>query len=110
MLTVTESAAQELRGFLATNATDPNQVLRLDPAGDGFGLGIGWQVEGDEVMESGGAAILHVSSELAAALACANIVIDCGDTPEGPCLNVYNAVECQPGVCDCGCQCHDDQE
>jgi hypothetical protein len=114
MLTVTESAARELKEVLTTHATDPNQVLRLDASSEGFSLGVGQPTEGDHVVESEGSAVLHISAQLGLALVSIDIVLDSIDTPDGPRLTVYRAEEvCEggsPGQCDCGCEQHQDEQ
>ena len=91
MVTVTERAAQEMGAILAANATDPKQALRLYPAVGGLSLGLDWQQEEDEVVESEGIAVLLIPPELSLALAGATI--DCVDTPEGSRLTIYKGEE-----------------
>jgi Fe-S cluster assembly iron-binding protein IscA len=86
MLTVTERAAQELRAILVANATDPKQALRLQADASGLFMGLDWQQEGDEVVDSEGSAILLMTPELSLALA--DATIDCIDTTDGPRLTI----------------------
>ena len=94
MITVTERAAQELGAILTANATDPEQALRLNAGINGLSLGLDWEQEGDEVVESEGTAILLMTSELSLALASA--IIDCIDTPEGSRLTINREAEPSP--------------
>ncbi len=110
MILITDNAAAELKGILAENTTDPDQVLRLDLDGDAISLGVGFGAEDDDVIQGEEGPLVHVSSELADILEPATMVIDCIDTPEGPQLTIYNASECSVDACDCGCHSHDHEE
>ena len=114
MITVTEGAALELKQILADHATDPDQVLRVDSADEGFSLELGWAMEGDEIVECQGSPILYVGSEVSLALADVSLFIDCLDTPEGPQLTLYSGEEVSledlHAGCDCGCHDHDHLE
>ena len=114
MIVVTESAAQELKRILAEHAADPDQVLRVDDASEGFSLELGWTMEGDEIVECQGSPILYIGPEVSLAFADVNLFIDCLDTTDGPQLTVYRGEEAsleelQAG-CDCGCHDHDHHE
>ena len=109
MLTVTESAGQELKGILSAHATDPKHVLRIEANDQGFNLWIGEVVEGDAVVGSQETAVLHVAPELGQALERISMVIDMVETNEGPHLVIYRGDEavledCQ-SECDCGGEC-----
>lgn len=81
-VTVTERAADELRNVIAKSASAPGQLLRLvaTPEG-GLALGVDRQREGDEVIESQGADVLLVASNLLESLG--DITIDCREASEG---------------------------
>ena len=114
MLIVTGRAASELKAVLEANATDPKQALRLAAEDEGFSLALGFKEEGDEAVESEGTDLLLVPSDLALELTELDLVIDCIDTDDGPCLTVYKAHECDVdeahSECDCGCSCHEHEE
>jgi len=86
MLTVTERAAQELKGILQAHAVEPEQVLRLVREAQGFSLRLDKESAGDEVVESEGATILLIDEQLSPIVDGA--VVDCIDTPEGPRLTI----------------------
>jgi Fe-S cluster assembly iron-binding protein IscA len=86
MLTVTERAAQELKGILEAHAVEPEQVLRLVRETQGFSLRLDKEGAGDEVVESEGATILLIDEQLSPIVDGA--VVDCIDTPEGPRLTI----------------------
>ena len=86
MLTVTERAAQELKGILQAHAAEPEQVLRLVREAQGFSLRLDKEGAGDEVVESEGATILLIDEQLSPIVDGA--VVDCIDTPEGPRLTI----------------------
>jgi len=86
MLTVTERAAQELKGILEAHAVEPEQVLRLVRETQGFSLRLDKEGAGDEVVESEGATILLIDEQLGPIVDGA--VVDCIDTPEGPRLTI----------------------
>lgn len=86
MLTVTERAAQELKGILQAHAVEPEQVLRLVREAQGFSLRLDKEGAGDEVVESEGATILLIDEQLSPLVDGA--VVDCIDTPEGPRLTI----------------------
>jgi Fe-S cluster assembly iron-binding protein IscA len=86
MLTVTERAAQELKGILQANAVEPEQVLRLVREAEGFSLQLDNESAGDEVVESEGTKILLIDEQLSPITDGA--VVDCVDTPEGPRLTI----------------------
>ena len=86
MLTVTERAAQELKGILQANAVEPEQVLRLVREAEGFSLQLDNESASDEVVESEGTKILLIDEQLGPIVDGA--VVDCIDTPEGPRLTI----------------------
>jgi Fe-S cluster assembly iron-binding protein IscA len=86
MLTVTERAAQELKGILQANAVEPEQVLRLVREAGGFSLQLDKESAGDEVVESEGTKLLLIDEQLSPITDGA--VVDCIDTPEGPRLTI----------------------
>ena len=98
MLTITDSAAQELKTILAAKTTDPSHVLRIDTENDGFSLWLGPEVKGDSRMGSEETIILRVSPELKRFLVKASVIIDCRDTPDGPRLIVYHEDDPPPPV------------
>ena len=66
MLTVTESAKQILKETLTTNSDDPKTALRLSiKPPDEFGLVLGTEADGDQVVEHEGMKVLLLESELA---------------------------------------------
>lgn len=86
MLTVTERAAQELKGILQAHAVEPEQVLRLVREAQSFSLRLDKESAGDEVVESEGTTILLIDEQLSPIVDGA--VVDCIDTPEGPRLTI----------------------
>ncbi len=96
MLRVTSDAAQELQRLLEAHATDSSQVLRFDATSEGFSLGIGPHMEGDEVIENEGIPVLNISAELSRVMASVDIVLDRVETPEGPRLTAYRGEEAPP--------------
>ncbi|MCX5999276.1 MAG: hypothetical protein NTU41_06690 [Chloroflexi bacterium] len=113
MLIVTNRAAQELRHVLETSATEPGQVLRIEDAQDGLSLELGWEEEGDDVVQNEGSTLLHVSPEVNQTLAGVDLVIDCIDTPDGPQLAVFSGQEgCEDegdGCCGCDGESAEDE-
>ena len=87
MITITESAKQELKNILSANADNPQARLRLTTDNQGqLGLGIDIEQPGDQVVEHKGSAVLVVEEGLAASLE--GVTLDTQDTPEGPKLIV----------------------
>jgi len=77
MITVTERAATELQGLLATNNALPGQGVKLIPSGTGsIGMTIDAPAEGDEVVWHGQEPLLIVDSSLTEALDGAEIDCD----------------------------------
>ena len=87
MLTVTDSAKQELKKLLLAHTDDSEGSLRLElkPPGE-FGLLLGKEAEGDQVVEYEGTKVLLVASELAPVVE--GITFDVQDTADGPKLVV----------------------
>lgn len=87
MLTVTDSAKQELKKTLLAHTDDPEVSLRLELKSPGeFGLLLGKEAEGDQVVEYEGTKVLLVASELAPVVE--GITFDVQDTADGPKLVV----------------------
>jgi len=85
MVTVTDQAAQVLRGTLAQARTEPSQTLRLVFRSEGgFGLGLDQKREGDEVVTANGEKILLVAPDVAEALG--EATIDMQETEQGRAL------------------------
>jgi len=83
MISVSESARQELKKILSSNVDNSYALLRLIDRGQGrLGLGIDIELPGDEVIEYEGSALLLVERRLATSLK--GITIDTDDTAEGP--------------------------
>ena len=87
MLTVTESAKQLLKETLLAHTDDPEVSLRLElkPPGQ-FGVVLGREAEGDQVIEYEETTVLLVAAELASAVE--GIALDVQDTADGPQLVV----------------------
>lgn len=87
MVTVTERAAEELRGRLLAETSDPEVGFRLLPAADGtFVLILGTKLSGDEVVEYQGSKVLLIGIEYTRAFE--GLTVDCDDTPGGVTLFV----------------------
>jgi len=84
MLTVTAQAAEKLKEAVQSQTTDPDVAIRLIPSSsrpNQLDMALDKEKEGDQVVESEGAKVLFVSSELAQVLD--GMVIDCQETPQG---------------------------
>jgi len=83
MISVTESAKEELKRVSADIVDQPESLLRL-VAGEGGQLGLvaDSEKEGDQIIEHQGSTVLVVGKELSAALE--GIGIDCQDSDDGP--------------------------
>lgn len=82
MLTVTAHAAEELKAVAEAEGTEPDQVLRLVPAGSGMlTLVLDTIREGDQVVEHEGGKVLLVGAELADAVD--GLMLDAEHTAEG---------------------------
>ena len=84
MLTVTALAAGKLKEAIQAQTTDPEVGIRLVPSSsrpNQLDMTLDKEKEGDQVVESEGAKILLLSSELARVLE--GMVIDCQETPQG---------------------------
>jgi len=87
MLTVTDSAKQELKKKLQDSTNDPEVSLRLElKPPNQFGLALGKEEEGDQVIESEETKVLLVVSELAPVVD--GSILDVQDTAGGPQLVV----------------------
>jgi len=87
MLTVTDSAKQELKKKLQDSTNDPEVSLRLElKPPNQFGLALGKEEEGDQVIESEETKVLLVASELAPVVD--GSILDVQDTAGGPQLVV----------------------
>jgi len=85
MLTVTESAKQELKKILSAKVDNPQAGLRLVTSGSGqFGLSIDVETPGDQVVVHEGSKVLLVEGELTTQLE--RHTLDIEDTAEGPAL------------------------
>jgi len=87
LLTVTDSAKEQLKETLLGNTDDPEIGirLRLGP-GRQFGLVLDREAEGDQIVEHDGLKVLLVGQELATILEL--VTLDVQDTPDGPKLIV----------------------
>ena len=84
MLTVTAQAAEKLKEAIQAQTTDPEVAIRLVPSAsrpNQLDMALDKEKEGDQVVESKGAKVLFVSSELSQVLE--GMVIDCRETPQG---------------------------
>jgi len=84
MLTVTAQAAEKLKEAIQAQTEDPEVAIRLIPSTlrpNQLDMALDKEKEGDQVVESEGAKVLFVSSELAQVLD--GMVIDCQETPQG---------------------------
>jgi Fe-S cluster assembly iron-binding protein IscA len=84
MLTVTAEAAAKLKEAIQAQTTDPEVAIRLiisSSRPNQLDMALDKEKEGDQVVESEGAKVLFVSSELTQVLD--GMVIDCQETPEG---------------------------
>jgi Fe-S cluster assembly iron-binding protein IscA len=87
MLTVTNSAKQELKRRLQDSTNDPEASLRLElEPPNQFGLVPGKEAEGDQVIEYEETKVLLVASELAPVVD--GTILDVQDTSGGPQLVV----------------------
>lgn len=83
MLKVTDGAKQELKKTLSAHTDDPEVSLRLElKPPNQFGLALGKEAEGDQVIEHEEAKVLLVASELAPAVD--GVTLDVQDTADGP--------------------------
>ena len=83
MITVTESAKQQLGMMLVLVGAGPEVGLRLTATEPGqFGLAPDKEKEGDQVVEHEGSKVLLVDDEVSGALE--GLTIDCEETPQGP--------------------------
>ena len=88
MVTVTESAKEELKNTLSeADISEPNMGLRLaQTAPEEFGLMLDEEQEGDQVVEHEGSKVLLVGADLMELLE--GFTIDCQNTPEGQRLTI----------------------
>lgn len=83
MVTVTESAKQQLGIMLLSVGASPELGLRLTATGPGqFGLAPDREKGGDQVVEHEGSKVLLVDEEVSEALE--GVTIDCVETAQGP--------------------------
>ncbi len=89
MLSVTQSARQQLRDIVRANIDDPGFTLRLvaNPSGD-FAFTIDRARDDDQIVEHEGHIVLLVGSELSDAVE--GLTIDWQETVEGPCLVMFS--------------------
>lgn len=81
MLNVTEKAAAALHDSLEANREEESQVLRLTPSGEGLGIALDEEQEGDDVILHEDRKVLVIAPAIAEALDGATI--DAVDTPQG---------------------------
>jgi len=84
MLTVTAEAAAKLKEAIQAQTQDPEVAIRLiisSSRPNQLDMALDKEQGGDQVVESEGAKVLFVSSELDQVLD--GMVIDCQETPEG---------------------------
>lgn len=87
MIHVTEKASDVLLQALEAKADDQEQGVRLTQvAGQGFGLGLDVEHEGDQVVEHQGRKVLLVDESLGNQLDGA--ILDVVDSPRGPTLSI----------------------
>ncbi|MEK7281367.1 MAG: hypothetical protein AAB037_03330 [Chloroflexota bacterium] len=90
MITVTDSAKQELKAILAARSDGSADALRLGFSASGqFGLGLDQEKEGDQIVAHEGGNVLFVGSELTEALNGATI--DCEETTDERRLTISKA-------------------
>ncbi len=83
MITVTESARQELKNILSANVDNPEARLRLTTDSQGqLGLNIDIERPGDQVVEHEDSRVLVVEETLATSLE--GVTLEAHDTSEGP--------------------------
>ena len=82
MVTVTDHAAQLLKEIQEGHAESATKVLRLVNRGDDFEFAFDERREGDQIVQSGGADVLLVGTDVVDLLR--DATIDCQDTPSGP--------------------------
>ena len=97
-VTITQSAAQELKSIQAANAKDEQHVLRIDTESEGVSLWLGPEQEGDTLVGSEDTVILRASPDLTKFLVRTSVVIDCMDHPDGTRLVVYAENDPPPEV------------
>ena len=92
MLTVTESAKQELKKILSVKIDSPQYGLRLITSGPSgqYGFCIDKEMPGDHVVEYKGSKVLLVEHDMAERLA--ELTLDTHDTPEGTRLKLLRLV------------------
>ena len=89
MLSVTQSARQQLRDIVRANIDDPGFTLRLVANLPGeFAFTVDRARDDDQIVEHEGHIVLLVGSELSDAVE--GLTIDWQDTAEGPCLVMFN--------------------
>ncbi len=82
MITVTQSARQELKRILAAHSDDPEVGLRLAPGTQGkYELLLDGEREGDEVIQHDGFKVLFVPKDLSNTLD--GVTVDYSETDSG---------------------------
>ena len=89
MITVTDNAKQFLKELLLAQTDDPDFGLRLtlEPQSKQFGLTLGKEAQGDQVVEHDGSKVLLVGHELGTIIE--GVTIDTRDTADGPKLVIF---------------------
>lgn len=91
MLQVSNAAVAHLANELENVNPEKGQVLRLVASGDGLGLALDGQREGDTTYEHGDRTVLVVDPAVQEALDSVEMVLD--ETSEGPQLRLQGADE-----------------
>lgn len=82
MLKVTNEALQAIASALEANQVDPGQGLRLARSEEGgFGLAVGEQREGDQVVSHGEREILFIEPDISLQLD--GVTLDIQESPQG---------------------------
>lgn len=102
MVKITQRAAQELRAIQVANARDETHVLRIEIEGEGFGLWLGPEQEGDTVVGSEDSIWLRATPDLTRYLRRTSVIIDCVDYEDSQRLIVYCEGEPPPQMPNAG--------
>ncbi|MDM7999378.1 MAG: hypothetical protein QUS33_05090 [Dehalococcoidia bacterium] len=86
---ITERAANELKAIRAANSRDRSHQLRIDIEGEGYGLWLGPEQEGDTVVCSEETVLLRATPDVTRLFRKTSMVVDCTDHEDGPRLVVY---------------------
>lgn len=93
-VTITPSAAEQLRSIQKEHSSDPSHVMRIEAESQGFSLWLGPEVAGDVALGSEGTYQLRVSPEQAEHMAGENLVVDYwAECPNGARLIIYREEE-----------------